>query len=95
MTYINVGAKIDTETGDGTVPQYAKSKTALRTALKDNPSAVLFESTEALGPNEGKTFRGDEIPQGVRLQVCGPDPYTSRKWYATAELKPDGTPKLS
>jgi hypothetical protein len=94
VTYINVGAKIDTVTDGGTEAVYVRTKTALRTALRDNPSAVLFESTEAIGGNAGATFRGDEIPEGVRLQVCGPDPYTSRKWYATAALK-NGTPKLS
>lgn len=86
MTYVNVGAL----SRDGV--RYP-SKKALREALKADPSEVIFDPTSILGPIT-ESICGDSIPQGVKLSVCGPDPYESRKWFATAEWTAAG-PRLS
>lgn len=36
----------------------------------------------------GDQISGDSLPPGDTLQVVGPDPFTSRKWYAS--VKADG-----
>lgn len=76
MSYINVGAFVA-----GGRP---KTKKALKEALTDAPQTVRFEGTSAMGPQ----FRGyaRDLTEGIRLSVAGPDPYTSRKWFATVEL---------
>ncbi len=76
MTYINVGAN----TSDG-MPILTKK--ALKTYMVATPEIVIFYSTVALGPEAGKTFRGNDLPQGYKLSVCGPDPMSKRVWYAT------------
>lgn len=78
MTFINVGAYVG-----GSRP---KSKKALKEALAAGPKviAVEFERTSELGPALPRNVY--ELPPGTKLQVTGPDPYTSRKWYATVEL---------
>lgn len=88
MAYINVGATVDGER--------PKTKTALRRALRERPDAVLFDETSELGAsaNGSGYIRGDELPTGHRLQVCGPDPYEARKWHATVELV-DGVGKVT
>jgi len=70
--YINVGANIDGKP--------VRTKKALKQAVKDGDS-VRFYSTALLG----ESFYGgvSDIPQGAKLSVVGPDPFTSRKWYAT------------
>lgn len=74
MSYINVGAYVN-----GIRP---KTKKALREALAANPTAVEFDGT-ALG-QEGHRFTAEHtVASGDVLQVCGPDPYRDRKWYAS------------
>lgn len=58
------------------------TKTALKNAIKANPDIVTFDAT-ALG--DAGSVTPNHIPQGVKLSVVGPCPYTSRKWYATVE----------
>lgn len=83
-TYVNVGAQ---SVANGI--RYA-SKKALREALKKDASVVAFDSTSSMGPYAGETLYGDDLPYGVTLSVVGPDPYTSRKWYANVERRADG-----
>jgi hypothetical protein len=73
MSYINVGARVN-----GARPA---SKKALREALKDNPGSVTFDGTSPFGEQFSGTVRS--IPADATLSVVGPDPYTSRKWYAS------------
>lgn len=86
MSYINVGAW----TRDGSRPQ---SKKALKDALKADPTAIRFEGTSMLGP----AFEGtaEEIPAGATLSVVGPDPFTSRRWYATVTRTANGSVKVA
>lgn len=71
--YVNVGCSIQ-----GTrIP----TKKALRDALKATPADVAFDGTSFMGPQF--SGRGTEIPEGFTLQVCGPDPYSKRSWYAS------------
>jgi len=88
--YINVGAYFD----DGTSKARVASIAALRRHLRDNPGDVEFDNTAMhMGPGDAR-YRASEIPAGPRFQVCGPDPYTNRKWWATVELV-GGKPKVT
>jgi hypothetical protein len=71
------------------------TKAALRVALRDNPETVTFDATAAIGPRVGEIYRGDDVPEGVRLNVVGPNPYNARAWYATIARGKDGRPRLS
>jgi hypothetical protein len=82
MSGIGVGAFID-----GVRPA---SKKALREALRDAPATVRFDATAAVGPDVGTWFTGDALPEGRRLDVCGPDPYRARDWWANVELTDRG-----
>lgn len=85
----NTGAKV--LHGDSDI----KTKTALKAAIKADPTNVVLYSTDAFGPNRGKRFVTDNLTLGDKYTVVGPNPYTSRKWYATVELLPNGTIKVS
>jgi len=78
MSGIGVGATID-----GRDP---KSKTELREALRDRPAAVEFYSTALVGEHVNKRFTGETLPEDVRLDVTGPNPYNARHWWANVEL---------
>jgi hypothetical protein len=72
MAFINVGQR------------NATTKKALREAIVDDPASVLLYGTSPLGAQfEGETAA--DCPEGVKLQVVGPDPYSRRNWYATIE----------
>lgn len=83
--YVNVGAKLVSDDSD--IP----TKKALKALIAANPANVLLYSTEAIGPNQGKADIASATDIGVRYSVTGPNPYTSRKWYATVEKLPNGT----
>jgi hypothetical protein len=70
-----------------------KSKTALKRLLAESPADVLFDVFDInhTGPRE---YRASEIPDGVAFQVAGPDPETSRVWYASVSLV-NGVPKIT
>lgn len=90
MTYVNVGVW-STDTGDR-IP----TKKALKLALVEQPAAVVFDKTSMLDSSGlPEKIHGDSIPDGVKLSVCGPDPYTKRNWWATVEKKPDGSLKVA
>lgn len=71
------------------------SKAALKRAVLQDPSDVLFYSTEMFS-REGEEVRASELTaaQGT-LYVCGPDPYTSRKYYGQASRTPAGAVRVS
>lgn len=92
MTYVNVGARLDTGEGE---PARVRTKKALREALAGHPCDVHFDNTSVvIVTGQQREYRASELPAGYRFQVVGPDPYADRKWYATVELK-DGTPKVT
>lgn len=78
MSSVGAGAYID--------GVRAKTKTALRNALRTAPDTVTFDVTDAFGEYAGKTLRASALPAGVAVQVCGPDPYTKRSWYARVDV---------
>jgi hypothetical protein len=45
----------------------------------------------------GPAFEGtaEEIPAGATLSVVGPDPFTSRRWYATVTRTANGSVKVA
>lgn len=76
MSYVNCGAYVNGER--------PKSKKALKDALKGGASYnVRFDVTSLFDANTRSSYLSNDIPNGVSLSVCGPDPYTLRKWYAT------------
>lgn len=85
MGFVNVGAVDDRGRGFAT-------KKALKEALAADPSGVNFFGTSDFTPYHSD---GNGIPLGVTLSVVGPDPYTSRKWYATVERGRDRGIKVS
>lgn len=78
----NVGVRSNTD-----IP----TKKALKDFLAKTPEKVYVYSTDAFGPYAGKSWFGDELEIGVKYSVTGPNPYTSRKWYATVEKLANGT----
>lgn len=88
MAYLNAGAR----TGAG---QDFRTKKDLKAAITTNPTFVTIYVTDAFGPNAGKSVIADNLEIGVKYSVTGPNPYTSRKWYATVEKQPNGTVKVS
>lgn len=77
MSYINGGVR------------RINTKAALKAAVKADASQVTFYSTSLVG---GQLFDGpvSEMPEGATLSVVGPDPYNSRKWYASIKRGPKG-----
>ena len=75
-TFVNVGAQ-DLD-GDR-----IKTKKALKLAVADG--GVRFDRTDAFAGHGSKWIflAEDTVDSDVVLSVVGPDPYTSRKWYAT------------
>ena len=87
MAHINTGAYVD-----GRRPA---SKAALRRAVVDNLSAVTFDVTALFGPYVGMYLAATPADIGAdQLSVVGPDPYRSRRWYATVEVGRDGRVKV-
>lgn len=80
-SYVNVGVK---NRSDGTdIP----TKAALKRAIAANPDDVVVYGTSDFTPFTGSA---DNLREGVKYSVTGPNPYTSRKWYATLEKGPNG-----
>lgn len=77
MAYINVGATV--------LGERPRTKKALKEAFVLNPANVELDQTSphTQGGDVPSRLRGNEIPEGYTFQVTGPDPYTSRKWYAS------------
>lgn len=67
-----------------------KSKKEVKEALAQNPGSVRLERTAWIGDEyDGPVI---DAPEGLHHFV-GPDPYTSRKFYGTVEVK-DGKVKI-
>jgi len=77
--YVNVGARDVSNNKD--IP----TKSDLKGRMVNYPQTVELYVTDAFGPNAGKVVIGDNLEIGVKYTVTGPNPYTSRKWYATVE----------
>jgi hypothetical protein len=84
MPYINAGAYVN-----GLRP---KSKTALKAAIVAGDE-VVFDKTSAF--DGAGSLTPHNIPHGIVVSVVGPDPYTSRKWYANITRTLDGKVKVS
>jgi len=79
MSFINCGAIVN-----GKRPA---TKSELKRALTAEPANVLFDTTSVHGPRSGDIIRADIADIGAyRLSVAGPDPYRTRKWYATVAV---------
>lgn len=83
MRWVNVGAYVN--------DVRPKTKKALKEAVETAPATVKFDYT-SFYPEEGmpRELNTTNIPEEVTLLVCGPDPYTKRRWYASACPTSDG-----
>jgi hypothetical protein len=61
--------------------QRPKTKKALREAVHKDPARVLVEATSIFGNDYGGPVL--EMPEVKKIYICGPDPFTTRNWYAT------------
>lgn len=78
--YINVGAYSDN--------QRIKTKSQLKQMVKDSPELVRFDQTSPLAENHlSRTIEVNMLNPQIVLSVVGPDPYISRKWYASVTIK--------
>lgn len=80
--FVNVGAHLRPDNSD--IP----TKKALKQWIQDEPVLVVLYET-SLGKEDNR-YNCDSLDIGVRYSVVGPNPYTSRKWYATVEKLPNG-----
>lgn len=87
MSFVNVGARYKITYAD--IP----TKAALKRAVKDFPDNTVLYDTSELSPKSERTMSNLDI--GVKYSVVGPNPYTSRKWYATVEKLANGTIRVS
>lgn len=84
--YVNVGAQYNADKSD--IP----TKKALKDAIKADPGKVYFYPTSDFAGLPGTL---DILEKGVKYSVTGPNPYTSRKWYATVEITHSGAIRVS
>jgi hypothetical protein len=80
VEYVNCGANYTVSGGR------IKTKGALKASLMLNPQMVLFYRTSLFESSITENITGASIPEGVTLQVCGPDPYANRKWHASVQI---------
>lgn len=78
MQFINAGAR------DAVGRERIPTKKRLK-EMAAEPGSLVFDPT-SLFDKRGE-IRGDSIPPGVTLSVCGPDPYKHRRWYASVTAK--------
>lgn len=85
MQHVNTGAYyIDENDEKVRVP----SKRMLTTLVRHNPERLSFDPTSQYD-GQG-VWTTDDIGKGVSLDVVGPDPFTSRKWYASVSRDAKG-----
>lgn len=81
--WINAGATHSTG-------ERVKTKAELKRTLKATPQAVIFDTTSNFPKPEEKVVASDlgNRPHHAdeAWQICGPDPYNDRKWYATVRV---------
>lgn len=87
MSFVNVGATY--LRGFLDIP----TKKALKDAFKTDPANVVLYTTSLFSADT--THNGSELDVGTKYSVVGPNPYNSRKWYATVEKLPNGTIRVS
>lgn len=87
--YLNVGAQYNADKKD--IP----TKSALKRAIQENPANVFFYDTSAFSGDRLISGTLDILEKGIKYSVCGPNPYNSRKWYATVEIAPSGAIRVS
>ncbi len=66
------------------------TKKSLKEAIQQdpfNPTNVRIEATSLFGNEYDGPLSA--APNNARFTVVGPDPYTSRKWYATISMNPE------
>lgn len=80
----NVGARTASNLMD------IRTKKALKELIATNPTNVLLYSTDAFGPESLAKWTADKLDIGTKYSVVGPNPYNSRKWYATVERTATG-----
>jgi hypothetical protein len=90
--WINAGAAHSTG-------ERIKTKAELKRVLKATPQAVTFDTTSNF-PNAEETVVASDLGNRPRAaeeawQICGPDPYADRKWYATVRANRLGNLKVS
>lgn len=81
--WVNAGATVE----GGSIT----TKKALKELIGQTPHLVYIYVTDAFGAMSGREFYVDDLPSSYKFTVVGPDPYTSRKWFATVEKLPNGT----
>jgi len=65
-----------------------KTKKTLKELISENPSGVTFYETSIYGTyHGGEDFNGEDLKDGINYSVCGPNPFTDRRWYATVKLE--------
>ena len=69
-----------------------KTKKELKAAIAADPATVELEATSMFGNEYGGPLA--DAPAGS-YYVVGPDPYTSRKWYASIKVDSAGAIKVS
>jgi hypothetical protein len=94
MQYVNVGARLAQPDKDGS--WRPKTKRELREAIEASENGigitVFFDQTSEVhsGRVPGIAVLEDLKSLEVILSVCGPDPYTDRKWYASVKRLKNG-----
>lgn len=86
MSYVTVGVICVANGSD------IRTKKDLKTLITENPTNVRVYSTSDFHRFDDTV---DNLVMGVKYSVTGPNPYTSRKWYATLEKLANGTIKVS
>lgn len=80
--FVNVGARDKISHSD--IP----TKAALKRSVENLPDNTVLYDTSEFSVKEERTI--SNLTVGVKYSVVGPNPYTSRKWYATVEKLPNG-----
>lgn len=88
MAYISCGVR----TSEG---GRISTKKRLKELAERTPHLVHFDVTSPYDRPDLSDSTIDTIATDVKLSVAGPDPYTSRKWYATIERGADGKVKVT
>lgn len=83
--YVNAGARID-----GRDPV---DRDELLAVLAEQPDRVRIYSTSPFGPHAGRVFDAADVPEGVNLTVCGPNPVHPRDWFVNVVRGDDGRPR--
>ena len=82
--WVNAGVRNSSDASD--IP----TKKALKEQLSADPTSVTFYATSDFPPNHDDVRTADRLLMGHKYSVTGPNPYTSRKWYATVERLENG-----